>query len=191
MMTEQPITLRVTGTRPLLMNSSRTADPLDPVAQRLASLTSKRPKTEADHAEISRVEWYGAFWSHEGRACIPPHVIEATFQAAAKSRRRGAQASAGLIVKEPAILNYEGPSNIDELWKSGSFIHRALVSVAKVRTARTRPCFSNWSATFTAWFLPSLLSEREISELFAVAGFMKGFGDWRPKFGTFLVEVVE
>jgi hypothetical protein len=191
MMTEQPITIRVTGTRPLLMNSSRTADPLDPVAQRLARLTAKRPKTEADHAEISRVEWYGAIWSHDSRVCIPPSVIEATFIAAAKSRRRGGQASAGLIVKEPAFLEYDGPSDLDELWKSGRFIHRTVVNVARARTLRTRPCFVDWSATLTAWYLPSLLSKADILEILAVGGFTKGFGDWRPRFGTFLVELVE
>lgn len=191
MMTEQPITLRVTGNRPLLMNSSRTADPLDPVAQRLSRLTSKRPKTEADYAEISRVEWYGAIWSHESKVCIPPNVIEATFIAAAKSRRRGGQASAGLIVKHPALLEYDGPDDLDDLWRSGRFVHRAVVNVAKARTLRTRPCFVDWSATVTAWFLPSLLSKNEILEIFAVAGFTKGFGDWRPKYGTFLVEPVD
>jgi hypothetical protein len=42
------------------MHSGRLADPLDLITQDLARLTAKRPKTTADHKQISKVEWFGS-----------------------------------------------------------------------------------------------------------------------------------
>jgi hypothetical protein len=190
-MREQPIALRLVGTRPLLMHAGRLADPLDPASQRLAKLTSKRAKTLADHREIGRVEWYGGLWTHQGQPCLPPQALCASFREAAKSRRRAARAKAGLIIKEPAILEYDGPRDIDEMWKNGTFVHRTIVKVGKARTARTRPIISGWSATFTAWYLPSLLSSEDVFDIYSEAGFLVAIGDWRPDFGTYVVERIE
>ncbi|WP_271591840.1 hypothetical protein [Bradyrhizobium sp. CCBAU 65884] len=55
---------------------------------------------------------------------------------------------------------------------------------------RTRAVFPDWSAEFTAKFLPSLLDRSEVIETFEVAGFVRGIGDWRPINGTFSVEAI-
>lgn len=187
----ETIRFRIVGTKRLLMSSSRLADPLDPVAKDLARLTSKRRKTESDHKEISRVEWNGCLWLHAGKPCIPAQALSATFVAAAKSRRRGKDAAAGLVVDENALLRYDGPENLDELWEDTRFRLRVGVKVKTARTMRTRPCFADWSFDFAARFLPTLLNRDEVIETFTLAGFTQGLGDWRPQNGTFAVEVLD
>ncbi|OSJ08871.1 hypothetical protein BST63_27380 [Bradyrhizobium canariense] len=180
--------MRLTGLRPLLMHSGRLCDPLDPVVRDLARLTSKRLKTVADHQEIARVEWFGGLWLDGGIPCIPAEALEATFLSGARMQRRGPQAAAGLQVEGPARLFYDGPNDVDELWSHERFRLRVPVRVGTARTMRTRARFDTWNVEFTASFLPSLLSKSLIAEIFTVAGYARGLGDWRPKFGRFQAE---
>jgi hypothetical protein len=190
-MTAEEIKLRITGNRRLLTHAGRLADPLDEVAKDLKRLTSKRMKTESDHEEISRVEWHGGLWLDDGVPCLPAEALMATFVSAAKTRRLGDQARAGLVVEHHAKLQYDGPRDIDELWKLDRFRLRVPARVGPARTMRTRPCFPDWSAEFTAAYLPTLLNREVVFEVFVIAGFIKGIGDWRPQNGTFSVELIE
>lgn len=190
-MNAETIRLQLTGDRPLLMHSGRLADPLDPIVRNLSRITAKRMKTIADHEEIARVEWYGGLWLTNGRPCIPPEALEASFIAAARSRRKGKQASAGLLVDGPAMLDYDGPKDPDELWSDAKFRLRHGVRVNNARTMRTRPMFDNWSAKLVAAFLPTLLNRAEVIEIFQIAGFQEGLGDWRPRHGRFTVEELD
>jgi len=172
------------------MHAGRLADPLDPIAQDLAKITAKRPKTIADLQEIGRREWFGSLWLEGGKPCIPGEALEATFIDAARTRRRLRAARAGLMVSNAALLEHEGPSSLDELWRSESFRLRHPVRVGNSKTMRTRPRFGSWGAEFEVTFLASLLDRAEILELYAVAGFSVGLGDWRPRYGKFVVSEV-
>jgi len=184
------ISLRLTGVRPLLMHNGRLADPLDPHAADLASFTSKRAKTKADHEIIAELEWYGSLWLHGSRPCLPEHVLESVFVDGAKFKRKGRAATAGLEVTEPAILAYDGPQDLPAMWKDPEFRKRAGVRVRYAKTMRTRPRFPAWSAQLTVSYLPSLLDRDEVVTFFTIAGALVGVGDWRPKFGKFTVEEV-
>ena len=190
-MKPEAICLRLTGAKRLIMHNGQLADPLNPITKELARLTSKRAKTESDHLEISRVEWNGGLWLDAGKPCIPAEALMATFVEAARTRRRAPQAEAGLIVERHAPLRYVGPTGMDELWEDASFRIRVGVNVRGARTMRTRPVFDDWSVEFTALYLPTLLDRGEVRELYEIAGFMKGMGDWRPQNGTFQVEVID
>ena len=52
---------------------------------------------------------------------------------------------------------------------------------------RTRARFPVWQITAEVEFLPSLLNRNDVLEIFDIAGFREGLGDWRPKFGKFSV----
>ena len=78
-MSVERIALRLVGVGPLLMHSSRLADPLDPLTKQLAAITSKAVRTEADHERIAQLEWHGGLWLADGRPCIPPHCLKRVF----------------------------------------------------------------------------------------------------------------
>jgi hypothetical protein len=186
----QTIRLRINGTRPLLMHAGRLADPLDPISVDLARITAKRPKTNADFAEIGRREWFGSLWLDGGRPCIPSEALEATFIDAARSRRRARAARAGLMIVSPAALEYDGPQAIEDLWPDERFRLRHAVRVGSAKMMRTRPRFPDWAAEFEVTYLNSLIDHDEVLELYAVAGFAVGVGDWRPRYGKFDVTEV-
>ena len=106
------MTLRMTGVAPLIMHSSRLADPLDPASVELAGLTRKRAKTRADHELIAQHEWYACLWLDDGCPCIPAEVVEATFVAAAKTQRAAPVARAGLICPSNVPLLHDGPEDL-------------------------------------------------------------------------------
>jgi hypothetical protein len=191
-MQRETIRLRVTGTKRLLMHSGRLADPLDPITQDLARLTSKRPKTVADHKQISKVEWYGSLWLCDDLPCIPADAIMGAFVGGAKVLKRGPLAEAGIAVEHDALLVYDGPADVDELWESGKFFFRAGVKVGiNAKTMRTRPSFKDWYAEFDVSYLPSIIDRAHVVQALEQAGVRRGLGDWRPRNGTFEVKQIE
>lgn len=186
-MSTETIALRLVGIGPLLMHSSRLADPLDPQRIKLAAVTSKRAKTVADHRRIAELEWHASLWLHEGLPCLPAEAIEGAFVEAAKTRNKGKIARAALVVDGPALLRYEGPQTVEEMWKDPAYALRAMVRVKTSLTARTRPRFPSWSVRINATFLMTLIDRSEVLEYFRIAGAL-GIGDWRPRYGKFMVE---
>lgn len=188
-MSVEKLRIRLTGERPLLMHSSRLADPLDPIKIDLERLTKKRDKTIADHEQIAKVEWHGGLWLTDGAPCIPSEAIESAFIAASRTRRKGKQAKAGFDCPRSPLLQYEGPRQLSELWEDKAFRFRFAVNVNDAKVMRTRARFDSWHVDVDVEFLPSLLNPNEVIEIFEIAGMREGLGDWRPKFGKFSVKL--
>lgn len=180
--------ITITGITPLIVHNGQLADPLNEHTQALARLTSKRKKTLDDHREIGRVEWMGGLYLDEdGAPCLPGEVIEAALVSGAKKFKLGKDAKSGLMVTGNVPLNYKGPKDVDGMWKSGKFLKRAGVRVGQARVIRSRPIFSDWSATFEVQWDPEIIKdERTVTEIVEAAG-QCGLCEWRPKFGRFEV----
>lgn len=179
---------RIIGATPLLMHNGTLADPLNPIVKEMGKITSKKTnKTDADHEELSRLEWYGSLYFHDGSPCLPAEMIEAMMTEAAKKKRKGNHAKSGILVEQNARLEYEGPTDPDVMWKSGDFLHKTGVKVRGSRIIRSRPIFRNWAADLSVHYLPNVLNKSDIEEFINIAGQYVGIGDWRPKFGRFTV----
>jgi hypothetical protein len=179
---------KITSVAPLLMHNGQTADPLNQHSRSIAEITSKRKKTEADHREVSRREWFAGLYLMNGEPCIPAEMIEAVLIEGAKKEKRGPAAKAGIIVESNARLDYQGPRKPEALWQDEKFRLRVPVRVGTSRVIRTRPRFEKWSASIVVKYLPSLLNEKDIRSFLAAAGEQIGLADWRPRFGRFAVE---
>lgn len=177
----------ITGVSPLIMRNGQTADPLNQHSQSIAEITSKRKKTEADHREVARREFFAGLYIHHGEPCIPGEMIEAVLVNGAKKEKRGPAAKAGIIVEANAPLQYKGPRKPSDLWDDERFRLRVPVRVGTSKIIRTRPRFNDWCVDLEIRFLPSLLNEREIRSFLVTAGEQIGIGDWRPRFGRFSV----
>lgn len=192
----EAVKFRIVGEAPLLMHSGRLADPLDGFVKKMKKISGKRSKTEADHEEMARLEWYGGLYlSEEGEIVIPSFVMEACLigrgGAAGKEKMR-TQGTAGMYIQDDIPLTYEDPQDIDERWAEVACRLRAKVKVGQASVMRTRPIFHEWSAEpIVIYYSPKILNPDAIIRWMEVAGEQVGLCDWRPRYGRFTAEVLK
>lgn len=184
-------TITIEGTAPLLMHSSRLSDPLDPAAKALKKASSKRSKTDEDHAAVAEAEFRGGLYlDPDVGPYIPGENIMASLVAGAKLNKLGVKVTRGLLIKSDVNpIVYSGPRDADGLWADPNHSHRASVKVGTSRVIRTRPIFREWLTEAEGTLDESQLDITELSAIAENAGAFIGLGDWRPRFGRFIAKV--
>lgn len=183
------------GIRPLVMHNGMKADPTNELVRQIKQITSKGSKklTEADYEQRDALEWMaGIYWDDELGAVIPSDNIERCIQLGAQKSRIGKDVQAAVFCSEPLVkLRYDGPKEKEKLAADPRFTLRRGVAVQKSRIIRIRPMFpTGWSITFTLEYDETIVNEKNLVKAMTDAGALIGLGDWRPKFGRFLVEVL-
>jgi len=175
------------------MHNVRLADPLDPIARQLKRVSSHRNKTDEQHEEMARLEHMGGLYMDPVIGpFIPGQNIERCLVEAARITRAGKKIERGVFIETDVNpLSYDGPRDVDGLWKDARFRHRAAVGVTTNRVMRTRPLFMSWRVEAEGSFDPDVISIEEFSDIAATAGLMIGLGDYRPRFGRFAGTVEE
>lgn len=191
----QQIVAQVSGVAPLMMHNVRLANPLDEYAQRIKAITTKRNKTEDDYREIFRLEFMGGlYYETKMGPYIPGRVIRASIREGAKMLRRGAMIERGVYVMETASkLEYEGPRDRDEMFKSGFADVRSVSgqgSRGGSKTMRCRPIFQPpWSVTFTLMVDTEIISSADLRQCIERAGAYHGLCDGRSEgYGRFQID---
>ena len=191
-MAGQILKYKLTSESPLLMHNGQTADPLNKYAKDLKRVSGKRAKTDADFAEMARIEWYASLYVDDGKLCIPSEVLEAALVEGAKKQKLGKQAQSTLFVSGNAILHFDGDNlTVDELWDRGTNRLTTGVRIQRNRVMRTRPKIDKWSCEIAINFDDKILDPPRVSEIVATTGREVGIGDWRPKFGRFTAEKIK
>jgi hypothetical protein len=186
--------IQLDGTRPLLMHNIRAlGDPLHPVAKAIKRVSAKRKKTEEDHLEMRKLEFFGGLYmdDEEGPYVPAVHFMRCLVDAA-RITREGKNVERGVIVlNDIGRLEYGGPRTAEGLWEDESFRSIEMVRVGQARVARCRPMFRNWSTSFEAQVDTAIMSPEDFDEILHKAGNMVGLGDFRPRFGRFTATKVE
>lgn len=151
----------------------------------MKQISSKRVKTDADHEELSRLEFLSSLYLAADGPIIPAANIDAMLLAAAKKSKEGQICKSAVFCTKHVSLEYNGPRSADELWSDDSFRHMALVRVGSARIVRTRPLFEQWSAQTTINVENTIVNPQRIVDWMNVAGSIIGLGDWRPQHGRF------
>jgi hypothetical protein len=176
-----------TGTHSLLMHNARLSNPLDDIAKSMKRVTSKRIKTDEDHEELARLEHMGSlYFDPEVGPYVPGQNFERCLVDAARITKSGKKIERGVFVETDVNpLSYDGPRDIEGLWRDQNFRHAASVKVGTSRVTRTRPQFRGWMVEAEGTYDPAVLNLVELREIATTAGLMIGLGDWRPRFGRF------
>lgn len=183
------VQVKIASVAPLLMHNGLLADPMYEWTREIKKVTSKRKKTDEDHAEVKRLEYIGGlYWNEDDGPHITSDMIEACVRDGAKVNRLGKQVLSSVFCMAEFIpLQYKGPRDIDSLFADRAFVDTRGVRVNSGRVSRTRPKFKDWSLEFELHFEPTGMSFDELKEALIEAG-KKGLGDYRPKYGRFTVE---
>lgn len=185
------VTVTCEGINPLLMHNVRLANPLEPIVQKIKSVSGKRKKTIEDIGDLARLEFEGGLYIDEKLGpYIPGTAYHKTLVSAAKVHRLGTKVNASIIVSTlKAPLRYKGPRDVQGLWDAG-FYDQRMVSVERAKTLRTRPKFEVWSVDFELMYSPSDFDDRTLHALLDQAGRI-GMLDYRPHYGTFKTTIGE
>lgn len=190
----------------VVMHNERLADPLDSITRALGAVTAKRKKTITDHEEIGRLEWFGGLYTTEpieavdGEIIVPPNAQVAipawnllrSLQDGAKRHKRGLDVLRGIHpLAEHATFEFDGPTDVFELWQKGTFMLRKTVGVQRARTTRTRPIFHPWKATLLVEVDPVVFDLDTLATMWADAGRYAGLGEMRPVYGRYNATVRE
>jgi hypothetical protein len=182
--------LNLIGVSPLLCHNGSLADPLSDGAKKLKAMTGKKKKTDADHAEIARIEWTYGLYLDGGIPVIPGEIIEAAIMSGAKKQKQGKTAKAAIICSGNYPIQNGGAdlSDLDGLWQNKDYRLSVTVRNQMSRIVRTRPMFKEWSLRdVEISYDDEKLNESEVMQ--ALKDEM-AIGDWRPKYGRFSVEKV-
>lgn len=204
----QTMKVRVEGKIPMLMHCNQMANPLNVYSRAVKPITGKRKKTDADHLEISRLEWEaGLYFDTEGNISIPAEVVEATLRNAARKTKMGKLIEEGVRVEEN-FCKLEFPNNgykrnsvpsspdmlpskeLDKMYAKHADVRLVKVKGSGGTVLRTRPRFDKWAFEFTIMFDENIISERDLEEVVNVAGERIGFCDWRPRYGLFNAKII-
>ena len=206
------IRVSVSGMEPgLLLHNPRSANPLDPAAQKLEAVQKqyKKNKTVENLRELLLVQWNcGLYWQPAKGCHIPRGMIQANMIGASKSvKQKGKMSSMAKVISHSisprgdAVLEipaaHKTEKDIKKLSENSDY---AFVKPAKIGNSLvpvSRPLFKKWRATlmFDVWD-ETAVSMEDFKEIAEIMG-QRGFGDWRPsgptpgEFGMFSIDKVE
>lgn len=163
----------IKGTAPLLMNKAPDFDVVD---------TEKKGegKDAPDKCESK------LYKDEDGKIIQPAVMIEQAMNKTASSfKQKGAgkktykELFIGSVFVKP-----EGIVHKNQKWS----VHKTAVRIgAGNRVARFRPVFKEWELTFQIEVMDDRIEEQTLKAILDEAGRTKGIGDWRPRFGRFIV----
>jgi hypothetical protein len=187
------VALHITGISPLLMHNAILVDPTNEVTRAIAAIAGKTRKTDDDRDEIARLEFAGGLYINEDGPYIPTANVRRGIVEAGKSRRLGkAVQQAVVVVTFRSRLEYDGPRDIESLYKLPKHRHYVSVGIGTKRVMRMRPMFPEWSLTAELEVVTDLLNMDDFLSLVELTGIVQGLGDNRINgFGRFKTEVEE
>lgn len=183
------LTVKITGTHPLMMHADTLANPLCAAAKAHKELTGKRKKTDDDHEAIARSEFVAsAYWHKDDGFFIPGQNFDATFISGAKLQKLGTHwKRAALVLESRVKLLHDGPATPDALWNDKDFVDCRGVKVGSAKIMRYRPVFLRWAAKLTVDLNTEVLNVSEARKVIEDAGALIGVCEYSPRFGRFEV----
>lgn len=176
---------RLTSLSPMIHHKPTLADPTSALSKAMKQITSKRKKTDADYEEMAHIEFVaGLYISKDGPIC-PIDYINGVLVSAAKKQREGQNAKSACFCTKHALLEYDGPKTVDELWADERFRDTRLVKVQQARVMRTRPIFNEWSCVVTIAVEDEIINPSRLEDWMRIGGVQIGLGDYRPSYGRF------
>lgn len=188
----EPITFKLTSTQALMLHNGMLADPLYKWTKLIKEISGKRKKTEKDHADLAKLEWFGSLYigADEKTVVVPGEMIEAMVIEASKKQRLGKEFKAAIMCDGAWPLEFSGPKDLEKLYADGRFVDRRAVKVQMSRVIRTRPVFPEWSLKIVVHYLASMVNKSAVVEAIQHAGKFVGLAEMRPRYGRFDVEVL-
>ncbi len=184
------------GTTPLMLKSDRTVDPFDRYVVAMKPLKDKKKKTDEDNHLLRRLEWESGLYMDDTLGpYVPGWNVIRSLRDGAAMLKKGKDVLRGVLSGEKIRIDYDGPRDVDGLYKAGFVDVRRIVNNGGGATMRARPRFEKWSLTVPLDFDEHMISRPDLLSAFDRAGKFAGIGEYRPsspkggQYGRYSVEV--
>lgn len=186
----------IEGIRPMLMHNGRLCDPLDEHTKKLKTIAKQRNKSDDDHIRVARAEFEGGLY-HDPKIgpYLPSDNLQAMIERGSTRRKLGKVFKAHVTVDMPEgdapgfAIKYKGPRSVEELWSNRAFVFSKGARVGQSRVMRTRARLpTGWSVSFRVEVLADGVTRDQLRQAIEDAGLYEGLGDWRPRYGRFVVK---
>ncbi len=192
------ITVKLAGTKPLVLGSIEAADPRTEhyqVMQEMRGTTSKN-RTPAWYDKMERLQFLAAFYTipEIPGVAIPQGNVRQSLIEAARSKRLGPKATGAIAVAldpaaplmyQPGWENHWSP---EELFKHKEFVWTRMLRAKTGAGLATYPRFSSWALTVQFDLDETVLSVDQFWDLADLAGRITGIGACRKLgYGRFAV----
>ncbi len=176
------VVFQIVGISPLLQNN--------PVAFIGAPGADLAGKKTYDDEEEARMRLY---LDPDGNHCHPTQAFPRSMAKAVAGKKFGKMfattaINGAVFITEPFSIIEDEDGNPAKEYT----IDRRSVVIGKARVLRCRPCWKNWRMRLALEVDTAILQPSQVSESLALAGRIKGIGDYRPEkgggFGRFRVE---
>jgi hypothetical protein len=186
------LTVNIQGVTALIQHNRRLADPLDEMTKAMKVVSAKRKKTDADYEELARLEFIGGLYIDDKGPYIPSEWIESMVRDGARKSKQGKDAvSACFATSDRFHIDYKGPKTADKLFEDPTHRDARIVKVGQSRIVRTRPTFPVWGLRFELTVNTEVIEMAHVEQAIQKAGMLVGLGDYRPKYGRFIVTSFE
>ena len=172
------MTLKITGTKPLLQNN-----PAGALNRGETTIKVKKIPTAEEEAER------GAYKNDDGTLYHPAQAFRSAILGAAKGRKIG-KAFATTVVKGSVFVTHDRADLYDpetgEALSDYEIDERSVV-IQRNRVLRARPLHKKWACDIEVEYNDEFITGDQVQFMLSLAGESIGIGDYRPLFGRFKV----
>lgn len=189
------VNVEITGTAPLMQHRFPMPEPGD----------TAKGATRSTGAKDYTQEWHDYFYETPDAKIFQPaaHIEGAMVKAATSFKIQGKRGktykdlfrAAVFVTPDQIPHNVDVPASLDADADKPLYIDIRPVVVQRSRVVRMRPCFkAGWKLAFAVEVIDDTIHPELVHDILTLAGKTVGIGDFRPKFGRFMVtnfQVVE
>jgi hypothetical protein len=167
------------------MHNVQLADPDNAFTKAIAAINAKASEmTEDDRREKAKLQWFGGLYigrnGHAGQPVMPTANLRRCFRDAGGATREGKKILRAIIPFELEVpLLYDGPTDIEQLFKLPQFAFTTMVGINRGKVQGTRPQFPQWQVRAQFELITEVLDYAKFVTIVQRAGISEGLGDNR------------
>lgn len=196
-------TFKIESASPMIVHNGGNISPLHPCNKLKSEFTKKRKKTDDDHVNIARIEWFQSLYLdrplnlaikdekfydvsvERPNVVLPIKCVRACVKSGAKLSRNGKALDRAVQFTE---VDFYRPSadgkrlsfpDINVMSDDPSYVDETVMTVQRAKVVRYRAIFQKWAATISGVFAEEMLNQEDLVQAITMAGEFEGMNDSR------------
>lgn len=196
-------TFTIVGNCPMLVHNGGNISPLNPLNKLKSEFTGKRKKTDDDHLNIARIEWFQSLYLNKAfrleqrqnvfyikddtglDPILPAKCVRACIKSGAKLSKNGKNTdrAVGYTKVEFYRPSLDGKKlsfpSINKMSDMPEYVDESVQSVNRAKVMRYRGKFEQWAATVHGYIMEEIMNPEALEQSIFAAGLYEGINDSR------------